>query len=534
MKGYPAVSDYGPTLAPRREQPTRSPDLGSIGRSPQPSVSQTGQPRRTSPLAAGDPHRAGPQSPQGYPQADIRHDGNGMLHDGRPSAANNMQPSLSGDRPRSLQMPTNRAGLGAAAAPGSRGARPSAGVGMRAPAGNASADPYLLSPSFETVTPQVEYSDDARRALELEVRVHELEARNKELEDKTQELDAKLDHDGEQFLDALSVMEAEIEELKLQNVKLSEEKSDMEEKLRLGGSDSDIREKCMRLERERKEVIAQVDEFQRDKEEELSSLRRELDEMTRRLNQQEVDSKRKIADMEAAKENLLETMAEEGNELQSRIEKLSQDKETLGKQLAAAKALAEEGSLFAGGRPPPSQDANELRATREECEALRDKVAANEGELLRLRDQLASERNKLELSDMENKLLLQKQANMTGSMRPGNSVSSPTGPSSGIQRPGAGPAAATKVGAPGGTTAAAALAAQGVTPIGGGAGSAYPKRIGPGSARPGVNEATTRPHISPSQASAGLGINSRLGALSARPVAQAQGSSCGGGERAGP
>mmetsp|Transcript_46946 Transcript_46946/g.105242 ORF Transcript_46946/g.105242 Transcript_46946/m.105242 type:complete len:535 (+) Transcript_46946:72-1676(+) len=533
MKGYPSASDYGPTLAPRREQSTRSPEIGTIGRGQQPSVSQTGQPRRASPLA--DSHRGGQQSPQyreGCPQADVRHDGNGMLHElsvhGRPSATNNMQSPLAGDRPRSLQAPANRVGLGASAAPGSRGARPSAGVGMRPTVGN-SADPYLLSPSFETATPQVDHSDDARRALELEVRVHELEARNKELEDKTRELDAKLDHDGEQFLDALSVMEAEIEELKGQNTKLLEEKSDMEEKLRLGGSDMDIREKCLRLERERKEVIAQVDEFQRDKEEELGSLRRELDEMTRRLNQQEVDFKRKIADMEAAKENLLETMAEEGNELQSRIEKLSQDKESLGKQLAAAKALAEEGSLFAGGRPPPTQDANELRATREECEALRDKVAANEGELLRLRDQLASERNKLELSDMENKLLLQKQA----TMRAGSSAASPTGPSSCSQKPLLGQAA-TKAAAPGGTTsaAAAALAAQGVTPIGGGPGSSWPKRIGPGSARPGASEALTRPPISSSQASTGLGINSRLGALSARPLA-AQGASCGGSERAG-
>jgi len=238
----------------------------------------------------------------------------------------------------------------------------------------------------------------------LQQRAKELEARNGELERTNSELERKLDEDGRQFLEALLSLENEVEELTKQNRKLVEERAQTEEQLKNQGSDGELRAKNMRMERECQDMLQQLDEFEREKEEELQKSRDEALRLHKQIAEHQQEFSRRMQEMEREKASLLEAMTEEGQELGSRIEKLTRDKEALSSELAKASARADVGGVgsAAGGFAGGDDQMRQLIGARE---GLKDEVTNKEGQIALLRSQLEIVDRKLRLADMENAML---------------------------------------------------------------------------------------------------------------------------------
>jgi len=244
----------------------------------------------------------------------------------------------------------------------------------------------------------------------------DLEARCMQLERANVELDKKLDDDAKHFLEALLSLESEVEELTKQNRRLVDERAQHEEQLRTQGTDGELRAKNLKLERECQDMLQQLDEFEREKDEELRIAREDAANMGRQLADQERDFRRRLADSERDRTNLLQAMTEEGRELQSRAEKLNRDKEALSLELA--KALARADIAAAGGNHAGSADVgsstsarelaeatSQLRSVTTACEALKDDVTNKECQIGLLRSQLEIRDRKLRIADMENAML---------------------------------------------------------------------------------------------------------------------------------
>merc|ERR1719375_2841291 len=179
----------------------------------------------------------------------------------------------------------------------------------------------------------------------------ELEAKVRELEAQNAELNKRLDEDGLQFLEALISLEGQVEELSREKKKLLEEREQMEGGLSQQGSDGELRAKIMKMERERQDMLSQLDEFEREKEEDLKQQRETAERLRKNLADCEQESKRRAMEQERERENLVEMVANEGRESQARIEKLVKEKDALNSELAKALARAE----AAGGSDEPGQ-----------------------------------------------------------------------------------------------------------------------------------------------------------------------------------
>merc|ERR1719352_566275 len=88
-------------------------------------------------------------------------------------------------------------------------------------------------------------------------------------------------------------------------------------------------------------MLQQLDEFEKEKEDEISNTREEVKRLEGLLADQERDFQRRLQEAERERANLLSAMTEEGRELQARIQKLETDKESLSMDLAKALARAD-------------------------------------------------------------------------------------------------------------------------------------------------------------------------------------------------
>lgn len=238
------------------------------------------------------------------------------------------------------------------------------------------------------------------------------DARVRELERANAELERMLDDDGRQFLEALMKLENEIEDLTKANKKLLEERAHTEEQLRRQGTDGELRAKNLKLEQDCQDMLRQLDEFEREKDDELKAARHEATSKGKQLEEQTRTFQRKLADWERERTNLLEAMTEESKELQSRVDKLTRDKEALGLELAKARARADVGAARGGGvdaisSPMAPTDNSRLRAVTAEHEKLKDEVTSKDGHLESLKGQLAAMDRKLRMADMETNMLKQ-------------------------------------------------------------------------------------------------------------------------------
>jgi len=256
----------------------------------------------------------------------------------------------------------------------------------------------------------------ASAELSIQLRVRELEARIPELERVNRELEQKMDDDGRQFLEALISLETEVEELTKTNKQLSDERTHMEEQIRGQGSDGELLAKSLKMERDSEDVLQQLEEFEKEKEEELRLAHAEMDRLTRKLSDQEGEFRRKLNDMERDRINLVEAMTEEGKELQSRVEKLNRDKEALSLDLAKALARADvanagadsgrgDGGEQSSSAQSPSQVLNQLRIVEAERETLKDEVTNKDGQLVLLQNKFEITERKLRLADIENSVM---------------------------------------------------------------------------------------------------------------------------------
>lgn len=187
--------------------------------------------------------------------------------------------------------------------------------------------------------------------------------------------------------------------------------------MRLHGSESELRERNLKLENEQKDILQQMELFELEKEEELRSKDEELSLLQRKFVEQASEFKRRYAETEREKESLIDTMTEETEELQTRIDKLNRDKESLSLELAKALAQVDvaaseakrataQGSVFSTDKNL-ADVANQLRIVKSERESLKDEVTKLDGQNVLLRSELSTIRHKLEISDMENQMRMQ-------------------------------------------------------------------------------------------------------------------------------
>lgn len=262
-----------------------------------------------------------------------------------------------------------------------------------------------------------EQQDPHRRPPRTQPRGYkELEQRMQELERANAELERRNDAEGKKFLEALITYESEVEQLASRNKQLMEERTEAEEKLRDQGDVGELRANNLRMERECQDMLQQLDEFEREKEEEVRLVHEDVARLTKQLEDQEKHFSRLLVQAQRERDNTLQAMTDEGQELQSRIEKLSRDKEALSHDLA--KALARVDLAVAGGpdsargagavaQPAPglTEVYSQLRSVVGEREALKDEVTNKEGQIVLLRSQLEIADRKLRLTDMENAML---------------------------------------------------------------------------------------------------------------------------------
>merc|ERR1719183_827461 len=111
----------------------------------------------------------------------------------------------------------------------------------------------------------------------------ELEAKLRETEAQNAELNRRLDEDGLQFLEALISLEGQVEELTRQKQKLLDERDQVEGGLLQQGSDGELKAEVMKMKRERQDMLQQLDEFEREKEEDLRSASVEAEKLRKEL-----------------------------------------------------------------------------------------------------------------------------------------------------------------------------------------------------------------------------------------------------------
>jgi len=263
----------------------------------------------------------------------------------------------------------------------------------------------LLAPTRQAASSNGTAKTDAARLIELEQQNAELETR--------------LDEDGRQFLEALVSLESEVQELREQNRQLQDQREQTEERLLQEGETGELLAKNMKLERESQDLLQQFEAFERDQAEEHRIAQDEVSHLHAKLAEQEQAFQRRLAQMDRDRENLLQAMSDESKELQSRVEKLSRDKEMISLDLAKALAVADVAKSEADGagdaatssRSQASAEAiskavsSQLRTVQGECEALKDEVTNKEGQIVLLRSQLEIAGRKIRLSDMENAML---------------------------------------------------------------------------------------------------------------------------------
>lgn len=250
-------------------------------------------------------------------------------------------------------------------------------------------------------------------AQELEARVRELERVNGDLQRQKEDLERRIEEDSTKFLDSLEAeqvrylwsLEMEVEQVRKQNAKLMEERTAQqlgrgEDVGRFSSSDEELRSRCERQERDHQDVLQQMDEFEREKEEELRVLHEELESVRRQVAEahQELQSQRQ--EFAKEKQDLIVALDEETQALQTRIDKLSRDKDSLSYDLAANA----DRNLMEANR--------QLADARAECDQLKDQNTRMGGELSLLRSQVDMVQNQLRLSDMENAMLTQKNADL--------------------------------------------------------------------------------------------------------------------------
>lgn len=233
--------------------------------------------------------------------------------------------------------------------------------------------------------------------MDLELKLEELLKQNAELEHR-------LDTHGLQFLEALAVYENKVTKLTEQNRQLME------------GDANELLSHNLRMERECQDMLQQLDAFEHEKEDEVRLLREEVARLTRQLEDQERRHQRLLAEAERDRDAILQAMTDEGQELQSRVDKLSRDKEALSLDLAKALARADvavaantDAMRGSGGSSQVSfslaEASIQLRAMVGEREALKDEVTNKEGQTVLLKSQLEIADRKLRLTDMENAML---------------------------------------------------------------------------------------------------------------------------------
>merc|ERR1719476_1280364 len=164
-------------------------------------------------------------------------------------------------------------------------------------------------------------------------------------------------------------------------------------------------------------MLSQMDEFEKEKDEEIRLAQETVDRLSRQLEDQERHFRRLTAQAERDRDNTLQAMTDEGEELQARIDKLGNDKEELRLDLARALAKVDVANALNNtidtsrgcGNGTTSfsrtEASNQLRSVVDEREALKDDVTNKEGQIVLLKSQLEIADRKLRLTDMENAML---------------------------------------------------------------------------------------------------------------------------------
>jgi len=235
------------------------------------------------------------------------------------------------------------------------------------------------------------------------------------------ELEHRLDEDGLQFLEALATYENEVDVLSRQNRELVEERAKSEKLLARQADSGEVPASSARMEheieRERQDMLSQMDAFEQEKEEEIRLAQETVERLSRQLEDQERHFQRLLTQAERERDATVQAMTDEGDELQTRIDKLSKDKEELRLDLAKALARVDVANTLnntidtsrGGGNGTTSfsrtEASNQLRSVVGEREALKDDVTNKEGQIVLLKSQLEIADRKLKLADMENAML---------------------------------------------------------------------------------------------------------------------------------
>lgn len=264
---------------------------------------------------------------------------------------------------------------------------------------------------------------DQERLVTLQTQASsDLQAKVQELARQKEELERKLNEDSQCFVQSLLGLEQEVQELREKNRLLEETRAAAarDEELRAAveeerqAKEVQIQELVAinaKLESDCQDTMQQFEAAERERNEEASRVREEAALLQTKLLEQEQAFQRRLQEVERDRENLLQLMSDESKELQSRVDKLTEDKEAMSLDLARALARADLGDATASapeGSPRESRDkerADALRRSQSECEVLKDEVAIKEGQLVLLRNQLEIAERKLRLSDMENTML---------------------------------------------------------------------------------------------------------------------------------
>lgn len=248
-----------------------------------------------------------------------------------------------------------------------------------------------------------------------------LERNVQELQQLNAELDRRLDEDGLKFLEALASYENEVDVLSRQNRELVEERAKSEEQLLRQADSGEVHASNLRTEHEieceRQDMLNQMDAFEQEKDEELRLVQETIDRLSRQLEDQERHFQRLLSQAERDRDATLQAMTDEGEELQTRIDKLSKDKEELRLELAKALARVDvantlnntidtsRGGVNGTTTFSRKEASNQLRSVVGEREALKDDVTNKEGQIVLLKSQLEIADRKLRLTDMENAML---------------------------------------------------------------------------------------------------------------------------------
>eukprot|EP00927_Polykrikos_kofoidii_P026674 TRINITY_DN23721_c0_g1_i1.p1 TRINITY_DN23721_c0_g1~~TRINITY_DN23721_c0_g1_i1.p1 ORF type:complete len:538 (+),score=85.68 TRINITY_DN23721_c0_g1_i1:89-1702(+) len=239
-----------------------------------------------------------------------------------------------------------------------------------------------------------------------------LKARSLELQRSNAELERRLDEHGNQFLEAMLTLEAEIEELNKQNRRLTDERTITLDQLKKQGCDGKLLAENLKQEREYQDMLREIGEFKKERIDEIKLAREEAESLRLQSAEQDRQMQQRLADLEVERNIILETYTEEGRELQARVDKLNREKEALSLDLAKALAKADVAACSKDDKSVGPHSAKmmgevtkELRSATCEREALKDEVTEKEGQIVLLRSQLVIREQKLRHVDMENSIL---------------------------------------------------------------------------------------------------------------------------------